>query len=352
MSNDSVFRVGLTRDVRRSDGGISLGDIGFGVLERTPGIEWDFLARVSNELTPDLVKPFDAIVVWKQAVTRATLQEADRLALVVRLGVGYDAVDVEALTQSGIPLAITPDGVRRPMASAALTFILALGHRLLIKDRLTRNGTWDAAYDEVGVGLTGRTLGIVGMGNIGRELLRLIKPFDMRCLVADPYARTEDAAACGAELVGLDALLAESDFVCIICPLTPETRHLIGGEQLDRMRKTAYLINIARGPIVDEAALVSALQEGIIAGAALDVFEQEPLPEGAPILSLPNVILAPHAIGGTDELYLELGRSACRAVLDVAQGRLPSYVVNQAALQHPSFRAKRALYAERNGGIS
>ena len=345
-----MFRVGLTRDVRRHDGSVSLGDIGFDMLEGAPGVEWEFLERDVDELTPDLVEPFDAIVVWGPAVTSETLEGADRLSLVVRLGVGYDAVDVEALTRTGVPLAITPDGVRRPMASGALTFILALGHRLLIKDRLTRTGQWDAAYDQIGVGLTGRTLGIVGMGNIGRELLRLIKPFDMRCLAADPYASTEDAAESGAELVDLETLLATADFVCVTCPLTPETHHLVDAARLGLMKKSAYLVNIARGPVVDEAALVAALQEGRLAGAALDVFEQEPLPEAAPILELSNVILAPHAIGGTDELYLGLGRSACRAVLAVARGEVPSYIVNPAALEHPSFKAKLARYAERNGG--
>lgn len=349
MSGRGVFRVGVTRDIRREDGGCTLGDIGLGMLEATPGVDWAFLEKDVDELTPDLVTGFDALVVWGSAITAGTVANADRLSLVARLGVGYDAVDVEALTRAGIALAITPDGVRRPIASGALTFLLALSHQLLIKDRLTRDGQWDEAYDHIGVGLEGRTLGVIGAGNIGGEFLRLVQPFGMRRLVADPYASGEAVAAQDAELVDLETLLGEADFVCITCPLTAETRHLLSGDRLALMKRSAYVINVARGGIVDQAALTTALQEGRLAGAGLDVFEQEPLPPDDPLLSLPNVILAPHAIGGTDESYRLMGESACRASLAVAAGVEPDHVVNRTVFDNPLFQAKLRRHAERKG---
>jgi D-3-phosphoglycerate dehydrogenase len=347
--NGDVFRVGVTRDIRCDDGAVSLGDIGLEMLESSDGVEWAFLEHDVEELTPDLVEPFDALIVWGPSISARTVEDARRLALVARLGVGYDAVDVAALTDGGIALAITPDGVRRPIASGALTFLLALSHKLLIKDRLTRDGQWEKAYDHIGVGLAGRTLGVIGAGNIGGELLRLVGPFGMRHLVADPYASAGTVAEAGAELVDLETLLALADFVCITCPLTEETRHLIDAERLALMKRSAYLINVARGAIVDQAALTAALIEGRLAGAGLDVFEQEPLPADDPILGLPNVVLAPHAIGGTDENYRLMGESACRAALAIAGGLEPQYVVNRSVFENPLFQAKLRRYARRKG---
>jgi D-3-phosphoglycerate dehydrogenase len=352
VKSNGYFRVGITRDIRRSDGGVSLGDIGLSLLEEARGVEWSFLDRDVSELTSELLSAFDAVFVWGPAITRKTLVGLDRLSLVVRLGVGYDEVDVDALTENGIALAITPDGVRRPMASAAVAFILALGHRLVIKDHLVRVGDWQAAYDHIGVGLAGRTLGVIGLGNIGRELLELIRPFGMRHLVADPYSTTDEAAGRGAELVALDELLGTADFVCITCPLTAETHHLIDAERIALMRPDAYLVNVARGPILDQKALAAALAEGRIAGAALDVFEQEPIPAGDPLLKLENVVLAPHAIGATDELFATSGRTACRAALALAHGDVPMHIVNPTVLEQSSFRAKLAAYAHRNGSAA
>src|SRR5262249_27258877 len=157
-------------------------------------------------------------------------------------------VDVPACTAAGVLLTITPEGVRRPVAAAAITFVLALSHKLLIKDRLTRAGRWAEKLDHIGQGLTGRTLGIIGLGNIGRELAAPARPFALRILAADPWAKS---APPGVSLVSLEELLRNSDYVCVCCALTPETRHLLGAERLAMMKPTAYLVNVARGPIVD-----------------------------------------------------------------------------------------------------
>ena len=158
-------------------------------------------------------------------------------------------------------------------------------------------------------------------------------------------SRREQAAAAGIEWLPLDELLAAADFVVICCALTPETHHLIDAARLALMKPTAYLINVARGPIVDQAALTSVLQQRRIAGAGLDVFEQEPIDPGDPLLALDNVILAPHALCWTDECFLGNGRSACQSILDVAAGRAPQHVVNREVLEQPAMQAKLACNA-------
>ncbi len=332
-----TFHVGVTRDFLKPDGTLGFGDIGLSLLKEAPGVSHEFLAENTPELRADQVKGFDALLVLAPRVTAATLDGADRLTVVARFGVGYDNVDVEACTRRGVLLTITPDGVRRPVAVAVLTLVLALSHKLLIKDRLTRAGRWAEKLDHMGTGVTGRTLGVIGLGNIGREVFALARPFGMRHLACDPYAASAEA---GVELVDLQTLLRASDFVCVCCALTPETHHLINAERLALMKPTACLINVARGPIVDQQALTAALRERRIQGAGLDVFEQEPIDPNDPILTLENVIVSPHAICWTDECFLGNGRSACESILDVAAGRVPRHVVNRAALDHPRLKEK------------
>ena len=343
------FRIGVTRDFLRPDGTLGYGDIGLGLLDATPGVAWTFLTEDAAELRADQVRDFDALLVLGPRVTAQTLVNVDRLALVARFGVGYDNVDVDACTNQGVLLTITPDGVRRPVAVSAIALLLALSHKLLIKDRLTRAGRWAEKLDHMGTGLTGRTLGVIGLGNIGQEVCRLAQPFDVRCLAFDPYATADGAAKAGAELTDLETLLRRSDFVCVCCALTPETYHLLDARRLAFMGPTAYLINVARGPIVDQAALTAALRDGRLAGAALDVFEQEPVAPDDPILTLDNVIVAPHAIAWTHELFLGNGNSACRSILDVAAGRLPTHAVNRAVLDHPGLQAKLERFRQRAG---
>src|SRR5262249_6722418 len=163
-----------------------------------------------------------------------------------------------------------------------------LAHKMLVKDRLTRAGRWAEKVDFMGTDVTGRTLGVVGLGNVGREVFELAKPLGMRHLAHDPYASPADAVLAGAELVSLEELLRTADFVCLCCALTPQTHHLIDGPRLALMKRSAYLINVARGPVVDQNSLTEALQQRRIAGAGLDVFEQEPIDPADPILTLDN----------------------------------------------------------------
>ena len=335
-----TFRVGLTRDFLKPDGSLGFGDIGLSQFDEQPGLEWEFLAEHYSELPREVADQYDALLVLAPKVTVATVAGSKRLALVARFGVGYDNVDVPACTTHGVMLSITPDGVRRPVASSVLAFLLALAHKLPIKDRLTREGRWNDRLDHMGLGLTGKTLGLVGLGNIGREVFRLAAPLDMGHIGHDPHVSPEQAAAAGIEWLPLDELLAAADFVVICCALTKETHHLLDARRLALMKPTSYLINVARGPIVDQAALTAVLQQRHIAGAALDVFEHEPIDPRDPLLSLDNVILAPHAICWTDECFLNNGRSAVRSILDVAAGRVPQFVVNREVLEQPALTAK------------
>lgn len=343
-SSPDTFLVGITRDLRGTDGE-PIFDIGLDTLAGISGVAWEFLPAVEDELKPSTIDPYDAVVVFSPAMTEATVGTSSRLRLIARLGVGYDRVDLEACTAHGVLVTNTPQGVRRPMATSAIAYILALAHRMLIKDRIAREGNWDAKWGHVGLGLRGRTLGIVGLGGIGQDLAVLAAPFGLACVAHDPFVSDSTAAELGVRLVGLDELLKTADFVCLACPLTEETRHLINEESLALMRSDAYLINVARGPIVDQDSLATALIEGRIAGAALDVFESEPPAAGDPLLLLDNVILAPHAIGHTDELFRDCGRSAFESALAVAGGHIPDFVVNPEVLKSQELRLKLAAPA-------
>lgn len=340
------FRVGITRDFLKPDGTLGFGDIGLDLLDHSQRIERKFLPEPYAEIPPDVADTYDALLVLAPRVTAKTLDGCRRLSLIARFGVGYDNVDVEACTRNRVLLAITPEGVRRPVATSALALLLAVSHKLLIKDRLTREGRWAEKLDHMGTGVTGRTLGVIGLGNIGREFLRLAAPLEMRHVGFDPYVTPEAAAAWGIEWQPLERLLAEADFVVVCCALTPETHHLLDAARLRLLKPTAYVINVARGPIIDQAALTLLLQQRAIAGAALDVFETEPVAADDPLLALDNVIVSPHAICWTDELFLGNGRAACRHILDVAEGRVPASVVNRPVVEQPEMQAKLARYAQ------
>ena len=326
------FRIGITRDNLKPDGSPLFDKSSLALLD-DPRIEWEFLPQLEAELSPETAAKYDALAVMLAKVTRRTVSGPDRrLKLVARFGVGYDTVDVPALTDNGVILTITPDGVRRPVASSALAFILMLAHRVVIKDRLVREGRWAERINHMGSGLSGRVLGSIGVGNIGSELFRLAMPFAMRHLGCDPYVTQQSVAPLGVKLVNLDTLLRESDFVCVNVPLNEETRHMIGGHQFSLMKPTAFFVNTARGPIVDEKALYQALSKRTIAGAAIDVFEQEPTPVDNPLLKLDNLIVTPHHVCLTDECINTVAASVFSACRDLAHGRVPRNVVNQQVL--------------------
>ncbi len=334
------LRVGVTPDLVTSAGVPSFGEAPLALLDACAALEWAYLPAAVPEITPDLAAAYDLLYVNAPKVTAVTIGRADcRVRMIARHGVGYDSVDVPALTRAGIVLTNTPIAIRRPVATMAMTFVLALSQRLFAKDRLTRTGGWNRRNDFMGQGLTTRTIGLVGFGGIGRETVPLARAFDLQVLAADPFADAADVARVGAQLVPLDDLLQRADFVIVSCLLDASTRHLINAQRLALMRKTAYLINVARGPIVDEAALIAALRSGAIAGAALDVFEQEPVAPDNPLLTMDNVIVTPHSLCWTDECFDAIARAGLGSLVDFATHRQPVSVVNREVLDHPAVAA-------------
>jgi len=346
-----MFRVALSGDFRKADGSPTYPDFDLGPLRATKDVEIAFLES-ANPLRGDQLEDFDALILLAHRFTAESVPASARLAVVARFGVGYDTVDLDACTRAGIAVAITPDGVRRPVAVSIVTLMLALTGKLMVKDRLTREGAAGFAKrsDHMGIGLVGRTLGSIGVGNIGAELFRLAKPFDMRFIAHDPFADAAVAAELGVELVSLEDAFRQADILSVSCPLTPQTHHLVNAERLSSMKPTSYLINTARGPIVDQKALTKVLQEGRIAGAGLDVLEQEPPDSDDPILKLDNVIFSPHALCWTDQCFAGNGAADVEAVLDVRHGRAPRAVVNRAVLETGAWKARLDVLGRRFGG--
>ncbi|MFT3874164.1 MAG: NAD(P)-dependent oxidoreductase [Nocardioides sp.] len=330
--NCDPLRVGVTRDVLGRDGRPLYP---LDLLDATASVAWEYLPEERQVLTAADVDEYDAVIVEHPHVTADTLDCSSPPILLARTGVGVDRVDLEACTAAGVIVTTTPESVRRPMAAGAMAFMLALSHCLPQRERRLRAGEWSGP-SRVGKALTGRTLGVLGAGNIGRDLCRLAAPFEMRILAHDPFVKP----FAGAELVELDTLLGESDFLVVTCPLNDQTRHLLDAARIAQMKPDAYLINVARGGIVEQKALAEALREGRLAGAALDVFEQEPVDPEDPLFGLDNVIMTPHAIGTNDEAIALTGQIAAAEVVAVAGGSLPSYIINREVLDHPRVRSR------------
>jgi len=334
-------RLGFTRDFLDKDGKFILPGSGLKLLEEMPEIEHKVFPEFLPEVTPEQIQDFDMVISrtlprW----TERSFTGNNQLLSIHRSGVGYDHIDVPALSNAGVMLCITPDAVRRPVAVAIITFILTLSMRLLIKHQLTHEGRWSELAHRHGYGLIGKTLGSIGVGNIGHEMFLLAKPFGMKHIAYDPYITQEAVADVDVKLVDMDTVLAESDFLNISCPLNESTRRLVGKKELKKMKKTAFLINTARGPIVDEAELIKVLKEGWIRGAAIDVFEQEPTPPDNPLLKLDNVIVTGHALAMTEEFLNGTWEQIHRQISQIIQGEMPEGLVNREVWGRPKLQSK------------
>jgi phosphoglycerate dehydrogenase-like enzyme len=361
------FRLALTGDFLDEHGASAYGEAGLDLLQGSPRIRYHFLTDqaprpgdrtywerfYSLEVRPEHIAGLDGLVVLRPHVTPATFARgAGDLVVIGRSGAGYDKIDVAACTANEVALFTAPLALNHPTASAALLLLLALAKRLPQQERITRAGRWDLQAQTMGGELQGRTLGIIGLGNSGRELVRLAAPFAMRILAYSPHADPAQAQALDVRLAPLDEVLCEADIVSLHCRLTPETRHLLGAAELARMKPGAYLVNVARGALVDQVALVAALRERRLAGAGLDVFEVEPLPPDDPLLGLDNVIVTPHWLASTADVWAATGRAMAEGMLRAARGQIPDNVVNTEVLERPGFRAKLARFAENGGSAS
>jgi phosphoglycerate dehydrogenase-like enzyme len=303
------------------------------------------LKEYRSEYLAAQLSGFDVVISLKPRVTANSLEGVERLCAIGRCGVGYDNVDLAACTERDIAVFITPSAVVRPVAESIVLFVLALSHNLVSKDRMVRRGQWRESTGQLGPEPRDRVIGTIGLGNIASEAIHLLRPFGpARFLAFDPYATESKANQLGVELTNLDDLLRGADYILVNCALTPETRGLVGERQLSLMKPTAVIINTARGPIIDQLALIRALESGRIRGAALDVFESEPLANDSPLLGLDNVILTSHSIAWTQELFRDMGRMDCEGALSVLRGEKPQHVVNKDVLDRPGFLRKLESY--------
>jgi D-3-phosphoglycerate dehydrogenase len=337
------FRVALSGDFRLADGTPAYPMFDLTRLTEDPEIEVFYVDAIGDVMPAERLEGVDALILLAHRFTAASIPRDGRLTLVARFGVGYDSVDVAACTAADIAVAITPDGVRRPVAVSVITFMLALAGKLFVKDRITRAGAWAEKSRHMGTGLTGRTLGQLGIGNIGAEVFRLAAPFGMRLIAHDPYADPALAKTLGVELVGMEELFRQSDFLSLSVPLSDATRGLVDAQKLAWMKPSAYLINTARGPVVNQKDLHDALVAGRIAGAGIDVFDVEPVPKDEPLLRLDNVIVTPHALCWTDECFAGIGASDVAAVLAIKGGKPPTGLVNREVVERLGFQAKLRL---------
>jgi D-3-phosphoglycerate dehydrogenase len=314
--DDSNFLVPYTYETAR------LGEVGIKLEEGFCETPDDVIARAS-----------DADVLWlswNPHLDRAILEGLPHVRLVIRWGIGYEQIDLEAATELGIAVANAPTYGTDDVAEHALALLLALERRIVFFDADMRAGGWSTPAAGSIRRIQGRTLGLLGVGRIGAALARRAQGIGLTVIGYDAYRSKEDFATIGVEQVSLDELAERSDYVSLHVPHTPETNAIVDAEFLDRMKPTSYLINTARGKVVDEDALIAALASGGIAGAGLDVYLTEPLPADSPLRSLPNVVLTPHYAGYSGDSWADLREEMCRTTIDFLTTGWADTIVNPA----------------------
>ena len=274
----------------------------------------------------------DADLAWvyggRRLLVGENLDVLERCSAILRTGSGTDNVDVSRATTFGIIVANTPYAITDSVADQAISLLFSLVRQVTRHDRYVHRGQWDFRLALPGRRFQGATLGLVGFGRIAQSVMAKLSGFGMRFLAYDPYVPAEVMASRGATPASLDELLQTADYVSVHCPLTEQTRHLIGERGLRLMQPHAFLVNTSRGPVIDEQALIKALREGWIAGAGLDVLEQEPIDSASPLLAMDNVIVTPHFAGYTDRYPEDDYAASVEAIIDMAGGHLPRSVVN------------------------
>jgi len=295
-------------------------------------------ARVAPDFSEaTLIKEIEnaaGFLVRTAEIPASVINAGKALKVIARHGVGYDNIDVKAATARKIPVCITPRANALSVAEHVLALMLALAKRILPFDAATRKNEWEVRNSYSAFDLDGKTLGIIGMGRIGMLVCQKAKAaFNMEILAYDPLVPKETMEKAGAKVTTIPGILESSDFVTLHAPSMAATKGMIGEAELKIMKRSAFLINCARGPLVDEAALAKALKRGVIAGAGLDVFDPEPPKADNPLFGLPNVVLSPHSAGLTVECVIRMATHAAQAIIDVLEGRLPEGVINSEVLK-------------------
>ncbi len=284
---------------------------------------------VDDELIP-LLSGCSAVIASMDGYTEKVFRSCPELKVISRWGAGVDSIDIKAATRHGIAVTNTPGFLAQSVADMAIGLMICVARRLVYANAISRAGTWTEVE---GSAVHGKCLGIVGLGSIGTEVARRAEGFDMRIIASDPAPRQKEAAELGVEIVPLERLLKEADFVTLHAPLNPQTRNMVGEKQLRMMKPTAYLINTARGGLLDQPALLRALRDGWIAGAALDTLAIEPPSKDDPILKEERCIITPHSAFYTTEAVQRVNAQVCANIIDVLSGRMPEFIVNPEVLR-------------------
>ena len=293
---------------------------------------------ITQEELINEIKDFDAIIVRSRTkVTRAVIEAAQKLKIIARAGVGVDNVDMAAATEKGIMVVNAPESTSITVAEHTMGLIMTLIRKISIADKSVKEGKWEKSRF-MGIELNGKTLGIIGLGRIGTQVSIRAKAFGMEILVYDPYVTEEAGAEIGVRVVDLEYLLKNADVMTIHVPLTPETKHLISKKEFEMMKENAFIVNCARGGIINEDDLYEALKNNRIGGAGLDVFEIEP-PKDSPLLTLDNIVVTPHIAASTKEAQRDAAIIVANEVKKVLMGEAPKNVLNMPVLDPETFHA-------------
>lgn len=297
------------------------------------GIVLDACQCRTEQALIDACREADGVIVQYCAITERVIRAMERCRVIIKYGIGVNNIDVDAASAKGIYVCNVPDYGVDEVSNHAIAMMLALSRGLKSLNESLTSGAWGYAPVVPLHRMAGSTLGLVGLGRIPSLVAKKMAGFGLRILAYDPFARSEAARELGVELVEFDTLVAESDYISIHCPLTPLTQGLFGPETFRRMKPTAILVNTARGPVIQQQALEEALRTGELAGAGLDVYEQEPLPKDSPLLHMSNVICTPHCAWYTQEAVTAVQEKAAQEAANVLTGHAPWHAVNAAAVK-------------------
>ena len=317
------FNLGISGDLLTNEGKPCFGEQPLEALYKNKKIHVEWMDPSTHILSERETSKYDAILLNSPKLTKDSINpKNNKLKIVSRFGVGYDSVDLDVLKKNKIILTNTPNAVKRPVAVASLTMILALSGKLFIKDNLLRDGRWHERTNHMGVGLINKTLGLIGFGGIGREFVKISKNLFKKVVCFDPFVSKEEMKNLEVDKVDFDEIANSSDFLVVLCDLNEKTKGMIDRTFLNKMKSSSYLINLSRGPVVNENDLIDSLRQNKIAGAGLDVMTNEPIEKNNELINLKNTILTPHSLCWTDECFNSIATEAISSILNYFNNKI------------------------------